>query len=727
MKLFIELKRRNVLRMAALYVVAAWLIMQVAEVIITLAELPGWSGQLVLTVLAVGFPIALVFSWFYELTPEGISLEKEVDRAESITHVTGRRMDFVVIAMLCAALLLFAHDKWWIGPPPERSIAVLPFENLSADPEQEYLSDGISEELLNSLAQVRELRVISRSSSFSFKGKDIPIPEIATQLNVAHVLEGSVRRDGDRVRITAQLIDASSDSHLWSKSYDRELDNVFAVQSEIAEAISDALELKLVRAPGSVAPPIVKKPANTEAHDAYLRGRYLMAHRTVEGAAREFEKAISLDPNYAPAHAALAVASIFMTRVDHGGDLTVTEAVARAASHVMRAMALDPNLASAHAAAGWVSFSRQGFNEQTLGHFERAIEINPNYSIVHSWMAMNYDWVGRYGESFAAQETALRTNPVSITAISNYATKLIARNRLDDAERELEKLDSLAPIVATRLRGVLTSGGGRWTNLVLGDLDSLSLNPEDEYTKFWLNRHFVYIGLEEESLAISPSHTGPREPNIPATLVLLGRPEDAVRALETHLAEDPNFFFRGILGLTLASAGDYGRARPILEESWQWSGGTVTANGVFSVYSAAALIAIYRQAGEDAKVRELLAAMEDNVRRYREAGIAPMGHSPYFLFYSVDYEEGLAAYLAGERERGLSLISKAAEDGFFVPTKEAYLQTLYDDPGFAPILAAQEARQKREREKFLNVVCNDNPYADVWQPLSETCEGVVEQ
>ncbi len=167
MRLISELRRRNVFRMAVLYAVAAWLIMQVAGVLIDLAKLPDWIGTTILWLLAVGFPIALIFSWFYELTPEGLSLEKDVDRSESITHVTGRRLDFIVISLLCAAVILFAYDKWWIGGPPEKSIAVMPFENMSADPDQEYFSDGISEELLNLLSKIPQLTVISRSSAFS--------------------------------------------------------------------------------------------------------------------------------------------------------------------------------------------------------------------------------------------------------------------------------------------------------------------------------------------------------------------------------------------------------------------------------------------------------------------------------------------------------------------------------------------------------------------------------
>ncbi len=220
--------------------------MQVVDVVEGKLPLPDWMGSAVLAVLAVGFPIALVISWFYELTPEGLSPEKDVDPEASITHVTGRRLDFVIISLLCAAVILFAYDKWWIGPAPERSIAVLPFENMSDDPGNEYFSDGISEDILNLLAGVPELRVTSRSSAFSFKGQNLDVPTMAAKLNVAHVLEGSVRKSGNQLRIVAQLIDVESDTHLWSQTYDRQLSNVFAVQDEIAAAVVGALKITLL-------------------------------------------------------------------------------------------------------------------------------------------------------------------------------------------------------------------------------------------------------------------------------------------------------------------------------------------------------------------------------------------------------------------------------------------------------------------------------------------------
>jgi len=245
---------------------------------------------------------------------------------------------------------------------------------------------------------------------------------------------------------------------------------------------------------------------------------------------------------------------------------------------------------------------------------------------------------------------------------------------------------------------------------ILGYLDASRINPQGTNTQNQLSRYLAAIGLEKEALAVSK-----RPP--PAVLRMLGRPGDAATIAEARLAEDPIFLpARHDLGLALASAGDYVRARPILEEMWQRSGRRVTAGGVFQAHSAAALITIRRDAGEDAEVGELVAAIRDNLRRYHEAGITGAE-----LHFGVDYEAGLAAYLAGERDRGLALIAKAAEDGFFIWPSEAYLQALYDDPGFAPIRTTQEARQARERERFLTIVCIDNPYEPVWQPAEGTC------
>jgi len=618
-------------------------------------------------------------------------------------------MDFVIIAILSAGLLLFAYDKWWIGPPPDRSIAVLAFENMSGDPEQEYFSDGISEELLNVLAKVPGLTVISRSSSFSFKDKNTDTPTIARQLNVAHVLEGSVRKQGNTVRITAQLIDAKRDAHLWSETYDRDLEDVFAVQDEISNAIVAALKIQMGFDSSSVRQ--ATGTTSRKAHEAYLRGRHLLVKRTrvsVADAVREFEKAIAFDPDYAIAYAEAAIATVLLTRANYG-DLTRTEAFSRAIPLIERAEALDPNLAEVHAARGFLLHMSWALKE-ALAHYKRAIQVNPNYSVVYAWMGLMHNRLGQYEEAFSATKVAARLDPLSKVAIGNYAEELYFRDRLEEARGELAKLASLAPDWAAIHTGILESLGGKWANELLGRLEGLRPEATD-FKRLELSGPFATIGLVQEALAVYA-------PPDPETLLLLGRAKDAAALVEGGLADDPDrVYYRFILGRILAAAGDYDRARPMLEELWKRSGGLVTSGGIFRADDAIALIVMRQFAGESTMVAELIAAIRDNVRRYREAGITRA-----YWNRSADYEEGLADYLAGERDKGLSLIAKGAEDGYFIPTDVAYLQMLYDDPEFAPILASQAARQARERQAFLSIVCADNPYASFWQPAEGSCE-----
>ncbi|MDH3338242.1 MAG: hypothetical protein OEM85_10020 [Gammaproteobacteria bacterium] len=584
----------------------------------------------------------------------------------------------------------------------EKSIAVLPFVNLGPEGDLEHFSDGISEEILNVLAWIPDLHVTSRSSTSKFKGEDLHIPTVAEELGVVYVLEGSVRKFGERLRITAQLIDARTDAHVWSETYDRDLVDMFDVQDDISAAIAGAmaahLGLQFEAVPRGIA------TASIEAHEAYLRGQYLVLQRTqdtVEGAVREFEKAILLDPESAPAHAELAIAILLLDNTPG--------TIARSAELAEQALELDPTLAEAHAATGLV-LTRQWKLEGALTHYQRAIQINPSYSTAYQLMAatLGSTGLGRYSEGFAATAMAQRLDPLSIPAIINRSLALKRMGRLDEAERELEKLASIAPDVVPFWRGDLYWRGGKWARVAMGYLDSVRIEPENTFWRSGLAHVFAILGLDKEALTIS-------EDTSPLILRMSGRPEDAVAAAEARLEGRGRDFMD--LGLAFASAGDYARAGPILEEMWQKSGGVISFRGLFQPASAAALIAIRRDAGDEAGVSELVAAIRDNVRRYHEAGITGADE-----FYSVNYETGLADYLSGERERGLALISIGVEDGWFIRPKETYLQALYDDPGFAPIRAAQEARQAREREKFLDVVCTDNLYADVWQPAEGTCE-----
>ncbi len=248
-----ELKRRNVFRVGVAYVIVAWLLLQVADVVLDNIEAPTWLFQSILLLLVIGFPMALLFAWAFELTAEGIKKEKDVDRSESITHLTGRKLDFAIIGLMAVAILYLIADNYVLEQAPsdtveevaDKSIAVLPFVPLSSGEDDSYFADGLTEEILNALAQLPALHVTARTSSFFFKGQNIPVPEIAARLNVAHIVEGSVRRDSERVRITAQLIRASDGFHVWSQTYNRTLDDVFAVQEDIAENIAEALGVVL--------------------------------------------------------------------------------------------------------------------------------------------------------------------------------------------------------------------------------------------------------------------------------------------------------------------------------------------------------------------------------------------------------------------------------------------------------------------------------------------------
>jgi TolB-like protein/Tfp pilus assembly protein PilF len=531
MGLVSELRRRNVFRMAVLYVVAAWLIMQVAGVLMDLGALPVAAGPWVLVVLVIGLPMALGFSWLFEITPEGLALEKDVPEGASITHITGRRMDFIVIAVLSAGLILFAYDKWWPRDPLELSIAVLPFDNMSGEPEQEYFSDGISEELLNVLSRLPGLRVVARTSSFQFKGENRDVIEIGQKLNTAFVLEGSVRKADGQVRITAQLIDASNGFHLWSDTYDRELENIFAVQDEISAAIVGALKEQL-GLQLSAAPRVVAASSN-EAHEAYLRGRFLVVQRTrtgFEGAVREFEKAIALDPDYAAAHAELAIAILLRSGY---GNMFTTEAISMATSHASRAMVLDPGLAEAHAATGFLAL-QQWQSEEALTHFEQAIRINPNYAIVYNWISITLtQGHGRYGEGVAALEKAVQLDPLSRAIHSTYVGWLINLNRLAEAEKELDKLASIHPANHAERRGRLTSLGGKWANAAFAILDALRLEPDRVGYRGGLAMSLATLDLSKEALAIG------RLPLPPHAMYWLGEHEDAVLAARAALAEYP--------------------------------------------------------------------------------------------------------------------------------------------------------------------------------------------
>ena len=502
MGLVSELKRRNVLRMAVLYVLAAWVIMQVAEVIIALASLPAWTGSLVLTLLSIGFPIALVISWFYEITPEGLALEKDVAATDSITHVTGRRMDFIVIALLAAAVILFAVHTWWPITPTDKSVAVLAFENMSGDPEQEYFSDGISEELLNALAEVDDLRVISRSSSFSFKGKDFDVPTIAKALNVAHVLEGSVRRMGDSVRITAQLVDARTDSHLWSQTFDRELTtrNIFAIQSEIAAVIADRLRATLTQQDQVNLRNV--PTASLEAYQAYWLGKQRMFSRTsdsLEQALGYFKNAIEIDPEFALAYVALA--DTYMLLGDYAG-MSLNDVLEYGEPAISKALTLDDELAEAYVARGAIR-AKVGDYATAVDAFQRAVELDPNHSKAYHWYGdVLVTYMQQPDTALPLLETAYALDPVSPPLIVTVGQTLAGLGRFKEAMEYYQKALEIEPAYASTYYLIGSLHAFAYGRLDLGvrwSLESYARDPRYPFNLFGLSIYYLALGDDQKA------------------------------------------------------------------------------------------------------------------------------------------------------------------------------------------------------------------------------------
>lgn len=450
MSLFQELKRRNVFRVAVAYIIVGWLLLQVSDTLVPALYLPEWFHSGVAFIIILGFPIALILAWAFELTPGGLVREKEVDRSESITSHTGRKLDFAIIAMLVLAVIYFATDKFILSDTPETtaeviatsanpSIAVLPFVNMSDDASNEYFADGITEELLNLLAKIPQLDVTSRSSAFAFKGKDIDIPTVAAKLNVDHILEGSVRKSGIRVRITAQLIDAETDKHLWSESYDRELTDIFAIQDEIAKKVVDALQVTLL----GVAP--TARQTNTDAYTLYLEGLH---YQDLDGfddwpiAQARFEAALEIDPDYAPAWLGRARA---VREQANFGVVDLHEGTELARQWAKHALELDPTLAE-----GWALLShlRMVYDWDWAGAremAEKALTFGPNNADSLAQAAYVEQTVGRMDVAQNFYDLALARDPLSHLRMSESATGHFFARDYDRAETIFRRTFSLYP------------------------------------------------------------------------------------------------------------------------------------------------------------------------------------------------------------------------------------------------------------------------------------------
>jgi TolB-like protein len=434
MSFFEELKRRNVFRVGIAYAIASWVLLQVADLVLENIGAPDWVIQSLMLVVALGFIAALAIAWAYELTPDGIKRESEVDRSISIVNHTGQKLDRIVIGFLVIAVLVLLYRQsgdepaeMTVAEPPatkavypeviatnvdRKSIAVLPFVNMSSDPEQEYFSDGITEEILNRLAKIPDLQVAARTSVFSFKGQNLDVREVAEMLGVGTMLEGSVRRDGEMVRITAQLIRASDGFHLWSESYDRKIESIFAVQDEISQQIAEALQVSLGIAGESES----TATTDPEVFDLFLQGRALHRQRGAENllnALDLFRSALDIDPEFAPAWAGL--------------------------SHSL-------NVVTAYA-------SREEIDElgdvdnQSLQAAQKALELDPKLATALHAMANNHLARFQWSKAETYYEQALAMDPESTDIMEDYGHFLLYSWRTEEARQVADRMISLDPYV----------------------------------------------------------------------------------------------------------------------------------------------------------------------------------------------------------------------------------------------------------------------------------------
>src|SRR2546426_1223633 len=384
---FGELKRRNVYKVAVAYAVAGWALSQGIEQVFPVFDIPNWAIRLMVLLIIIGLPIALVLAWMFQITPQGIKRTETADAMPEATQKKKHVWIYIVVIGAAISIGLFflgrysARNVSGVAELPAKSIAVLPFVDMSQAKDQEYFCDGISEEILDALARVEGLRVVARTSSFSFKGKNADVGEIAQKLNVQNVLEGSLRREGNRVRISAQLVNARDGFHIWSDTFERELQGVFAVQDEITRAIVDALKVRLAAAP----PP--RAPQNTEAYDLYLQGLYF-SNKSTEEALRKalglFQRALDKDPTFGRAWTGIAKAWYWLA----DAYVKPLEAYPKGIEAASKAVALDERDAEAHCYLGEAKRVLDWDFAADEAELKRALQLDPNSAFAHFILAL---------------------------------------------------------------------------------------------------------------------------------------------------------------------------------------------------------------------------------------------------------------------------------------------------------------------------------------------------
>ena len=717
MSFIAELKRRNVFKVGAAYVVMAWLIAQGVDVFLENFGAPDWVIKTILLLLVIGLPIALFFAWAFELTPEGIKKEKDVDRSQSITHETGRKLDFIIIGVLLVALGWFAWDKFapQAGEEPavggslaadnvssreqgslphdkliEKSIAVLPFVNMSEDASNEYFSDGISEEILNALAKVPELQVAGRTSSFAFKGQNQDLREVGEALGVGHILEGSVRKAGNKVRITAQLIQVDNGFHLWSESYDRELDDVFAIQDEISNAILQQLKTHLV---GEEPQRVEVTRTNTEAFDLYLLAKQRMYERSelaLESASELLDKAIAIDPEYAPAYAQRGIVAALLSEKQYG-KLPNPQAQSQLKLYADQALRLNPELGEGWAALGLYYQDEPGAQALSIEALEKAQALNPGLIDAANWLANIYMDTGQLSKAMAVQQEVNRKDPLYKPALGNLAGTLILTGQFDEAQAVVDKARPFMPKDANIL--LFDSWLLKWRGKVAEALPlaeaALALQPQDRVYRVEVGSGYLDTHQYERAAAENNYWFIRIE-----ALTRLGRAEEATRVAQDWASQGNIEPY-----LKLLTVSDQPEVLvDYVEERWPDLDAFAQAfppRGYFGYQEMPYIAWAYRRLGNQQKFDDAMAMVRRSHDSLAQQGLDNKNfHTLEASYYA----------LADDREKALEYLARAVDRGAIftlrITDELPFFKDYESDPEFQAIQNRMIEHLNRERAKL---------------------------
>jgi len=639
------------------------------------------------------------------------SLDKSVKRSK--LGKSQSRVPLMGAGAVAVVAIAMFFWQWSKTPPesdaPENSVAVIPFVNMSSDPEQEYFSDGIAEELLNILSQIRELKVAARTSSFQFKGEKLDVANIGVQLNVAHVLEGSVRKAGNRVRVTAQLIDADTGYNLWSETFDRELDDIFAIQDEISGAIVAAMKDVLHLQEGETLP-TANASSSTVAYDQYLLGKHFMQTRqkaSLEKAIEHFVLAIEVDPSYAPAYAAQSLAwSLLLSGYARYGDLTLEESVGRALPLANKALELDPDLAEAYVAMGTLRHGQQNY-EEAINQYDKAIALNPNYALAYSSRGLAALSLGRYDMELESLRKAAELDALAIVPQGNYVHALFRRGRYDDLGPGLERVKALGPHYYAYSRYWHQWHQGQYSDAIITLIEGRESEPEFRPLETGLTYMLSVVDLRTESERL----LNRADRKIPWQWQ--GDWEKVIEfALEDFSANPDDLRTVAALGQAYLAGGDIESATPLLERYTQ-----AFDDGIGPLISIAGYVGLIRQIKGDANgVASMLESLKAREKRAIVGGLDNV---------DLDVLTMMAALVEGNEEKALDATEKIATGPGVDPSMVASLRgltQLNNNARFDQILDAQAAHMTSERARILERICGGATWKN-WQPLRSTCDG----